>query len=213
MRIGYLYTLTNTINNKVYVGKTYSNIHTRLREHVSESKSERSKSRKLYKAINKYGIDSFVLELIASLEEGLLEIAEQDLISELDSFKLGYNSTKGGDGRRYLKVSDVEIIEEYSKYNNQQKVADILKISVDSVNACLKTNNIAIPKYIAKGVGIRFPEVDINFNSAADAARFLIDCDIAPDSDIRGIAGSLVRVAKGKRKYYKGIKVEYWELV
>ena len=60
--MGYIYCITNLINGKQYVGKTTSTIEERFREHCSDSKKERCERRPLYNAMNKYGIENFVVE-------------------------------------------------------------------------------------------------------------------------------------------------------
>ena len=70
--IGKLYLITNTVNNKKYVGKTYQEVETRFKQHVSDSIRERNKNRPLYRAMRKYGVENFTVELIVSFEEQIL---------------------------------------------------------------------------------------------------------------------------------------------
>lgn len=60
--MAYIYKITNSINGKIYIGKTYKTIEQRFKEHFKDSK--RYKNRPLYRAINKYGIESFKIEVI-----------------------------------------------------------------------------------------------------------------------------------------------------
>lgn len=60
--MGYIYCITNLINNKRYVGKTSTSIEERFQEHCRDSKKERCGKRPLYDAMNKYGIENFVVE-------------------------------------------------------------------------------------------------------------------------------------------------------
>lgn len=55
--IGYIYKITNKINGKVYIGKTTKTVQERWKEHLRESRTERSENRPLYRAIRKYGVD------------------------------------------------------------------------------------------------------------------------------------------------------------
>ena len=89
---GYVYRTTNLINGKIYIGK-----------HRSEGfdTSYKGSGSLLWKAINKYGWESFSTELLAScfsLEE--LNEEEKLLISYFDSNNrsIGYNILPGGDG-------------------------------------------------------------------------------------------------------------------
>ena len=52
---GFIYKITNTINNKVYIGKTLSSIEKRFTEHKEDSRRPQEQIRPLYRAMNKYG--------------------------------------------------------------------------------------------------------------------------------------------------------------
>lgn len=62
--MGYIYLITNKINNKKYVGKTTKSIKERWEEHLKDSKKEKCEIRPLYRAIRKYGIENFTIEEI-----------------------------------------------------------------------------------------------------------------------------------------------------
>ena len=61
--MGYIYKITNDINDKIYIGKTEFNIEKRFQEHIKDSE-KLYKNRPLYNAMNKYGIEHFKIELI-----------------------------------------------------------------------------------------------------------------------------------------------------
>lgn len=68
--MGYIYKITNDINDKVYVGKTLlSSIEERFQEHIKDSKRRKKECRPLYSAMNKYGSDKFHIELIGEYPE------------------------------------------------------------------------------------------------------------------------------------------------
>lgn len=92
-----IYKITNTINNKVYIGQTTQGLLQRQREHVSRfNRGERD--HKLYLAFRKYGIDVFKFEVICvALDASYLNELETLLIKEHNSFNKGYNMTVGGD--------------------------------------------------------------------------------------------------------------------
>ena len=95
--MGYIYKITNTINQKVYIGKTERTIEQRFKEHCEEAFRERGETRPLYRAMRKYGIEAFSIEL---LEETLnTDIREQYWIDFYQSYYCGYNATLGGEGK------------------------------------------------------------------------------------------------------------------
>ena len=62
--IGYIYKITNRLNQKAYIGKTIYTVEERWQEHIRDSKRDRCKDRPLYRAMNKYGIENFSIEQI-----------------------------------------------------------------------------------------------------------------------------------------------------
>lgn len=61
--MGFIYKITNTVNGKIYVGKTTETIERRFYEHKLSVKTGKKQS-KLYSAMKHYGIDNFVVEEI-----------------------------------------------------------------------------------------------------------------------------------------------------
>jgi group I intron endonuclease len=100
---GYIYLITNKVNNKQYVGKTLSTIQKRWNGHCNCAM--RGKCNKFYSAIRKYGKDSFTWTCLgmhnALTKKELNEILSSEeirLIAKFNTFKEGYNSTAGGEG-------------------------------------------------------------------------------------------------------------------
>ena len=60
--MGFIYKITNKINNKVYIGQTCRDLQTRWREHKSKANCEYNNH--LYNAMTKYGAENFIIELI-----------------------------------------------------------------------------------------------------------------------------------------------------
>ncbi len=94
--MGFIYKITNTENDKIYIGKTTKSIEERFTKHLYASQYYHKT--KLYAAINKYGIDKFKIELLEECNDDELSHKEIFWISELDTFVNGYNMTLGGDG-------------------------------------------------------------------------------------------------------------------
>lgn len=89
-----IYKITNTTNNKCYIGQS-RDIEARWAKHLSAYKS--SPDWELYRAFKKYGISAFKFEVIeeCSIEE--LNEREVYWIAQYDSFYNGYNMTLGGE--------------------------------------------------------------------------------------------------------------------
>lgn len=208
--MGYLYVITNKVNGKKYVGKTYDSVSNRWRDHLKKSKSELN--RPLYRAIAKYGSDSFVVETIAEYPENDLEAQEELLIAKLGTFgKNGYNATKGGDGRKYITFTDKEVIDLYTQRKTVLEIAKQLKSSKETINLILNRNNVkrfsdTHIKAMTKASGTKVELIDTAevYESMSDCARDLIALGIANGS-VKQIASNISRAATGSRKSYLGM--------
>jgi group I intron endonuclease len=91
--MGYVYKITNNVNNRIYVGITTESIQERWKKHKSASRYEDTY---IYRAMRKYGIDNFSIEMIEETND--LSEREQYWISKLNTLKPnGYNLTIGGE--------------------------------------------------------------------------------------------------------------------
>lgn len=92
MKKGYIYLITNKLNNKQYVGQTARDVETRFLEHCSETRGHS----KLHNAIQKYGWQNFKVETLE--EVSLTELDEREIywINKLQTRDKGYNIAPGG---------------------------------------------------------------------------------------------------------------------
>lgn len=97
---GYIYSITNELNGKSYIGKT-NDLVRRWKEHCYS----RGNTAILDKAFSKYGLEHFIFEIVAqipfdNIEEmnSVLKQLEVYYISLYDTYHKGYNATIGGDG-------------------------------------------------------------------------------------------------------------------
>ncbi len=99
VKIYRIYKITNTCNQKVYIGFTGTSILRRWKQHVSAAQKN-ARNSKLYAAINKYGEEMFLVKEIFSSKnkKHTLKIKEPYFISFFDSQKSGYNIRPGGEG-------------------------------------------------------------------------------------------------------------------
>lgn len=141
--MGYIYCITNLINEKKYVGKTTYSITKRFQEHCRDSKKEKCERRPLYDAMNKYGIENFVVEELIECPNDELDSYEKMYIEKLQTYgHNGYNATKGGDGSILFDYD--KIIETYALGGTMTECAAKMHCSVDTVKKVLTINNIPI---------------------------------------------------------------------
>lgn len=94
--MGYIYKITNQINGKMYIGKTEKTIEERWKQHIK--KAQQFTNRYLYDAMNHYGYDNFIIEVVEECDNKLLDEKEIYYINFFDTYNNGYNMTLGGDG-------------------------------------------------------------------------------------------------------------------
>lgn len=188
--MGYIYCITNLINNKQYIGKTTYSVTKRFKEHCEDSKRPRCEKRPLYDAMNKYGIENFVVQELLVCDNEELSSYEIQFIDKYQTYSNGYNATKGGDGSILFDYK--EIINLYKKGGNILEVSRKIGCSTDTVRNVLKNNNIDIRPISKEQLyenGLKKclnPKVEVlqlsseekiinSFSSIADAAHWLVD--------------------------------------
>lgn len=180
--MAYIYCITNQINGKQYVGKTTGSVTKRFKEHCSDSKKERCEKRPLYDAMNKYGIENFIVKELIQCEPDELDSYEKLFIEKLDTYHNGYNATKGGDGSILFDYK--EIVKLYQEGKSMTEVASLVHCCIDTVSKVIHMYKIPINKIISgsckqpKAVIQLSKETEEElrtFNSIADAAHWLVD--------------------------------------
>ena len=144
-KIGTLYLISNDINDKLYIGKTYKTLKQRWKMHVSDSKKD-NKNRHLYNAMKKYGIEHFQIKEIGRYEVGKLEEMEKYYIQKYDTYNNGYNCTLGGDGHLVSSKYNTEqkefIIQCFYKYPNVSFLSKVLKVNHKVIDEILNEHGI-----------------------------------------------------------------------
>jgi group I intron endonuclease len=87
----------HTLNGKKYIGYTSKTMEERLQDHIGEALE--GSERHFHRAINKYGSENIVSEVLAEVfNKDEAKKLEETFVEKLDTFKSGYNMTRGGDG-------------------------------------------------------------------------------------------------------------------
>ena len=134
-----IYLIRNKVNNKVYIGQSID-IKRRIKEHIRSAqpekyskKSERDSNTPIHRAMQKYGIDNFEIQILEKCSKEKLnerEIYWIQIFNTTDN-NIGYNLTTGGQNNFALKG------EEHSQAKlTQSEVNEIIKL--------LKSNNLSI---------------------------------------------------------------------
>lgn len=102
-----IYKITNTKNGKVYIGQTTRTLRLRWEQHIRSAKN--GGMSKFYKAIRKYGPESFKVEtLCTAYSKEELNDLEIYFIHKYNSIKKGYNMIDA----RYTNVMDFPDVKE-----------------------------------------------------------------------------------------------------
>lgn len=141
--MGFIYKVTNKINQKVYIGKTLESVEKRYKEHCREVKNKKTNGRPFYFALNKYGIKNFEVETLEEVDNSIIDAREQywiDFYQSYIEYGKGYNATRGGDGT--IKYDYYAIAQDYLKTKNKEQTAKNFHCCVETVRKACKEYNI-----------------------------------------------------------------------
>lgn len=112
-KISAVYQIRNIVTGERYVGSS-KDAYKRWKEHKSPSTWKREPNKKLYKAFQEYGLESFMFAILAPVEPEYLKQVEQEFIGML---KPAYNSNRanGWDIERYKAYLQSEKSKAYQK--------------------------------------------------------------------------------------------------
>ena len=213
--MGYIYKITNQLNQKSYIGQTINSIKERMRKHYDHSLQATTG---IDYAIYKYGKDNFIVEEVCQCDDSQLDELERYYIQLYNTYEDGYNLTLGGQdySTRWI-VNEQEIID---KYNNG-KTIDELAIEYNkgyrTISNLLHRNNVKMHrganpeniigkgKQFQEGDGIKavyIQELDLTFPSLKECAQWLIDNHYSKASSMEMARKSLSRALHSDRKSY-----------
>lgn len=177
--MGYIYKVTNLINQKIYIGLTYRDIQTRWSEH--KSRANNGSTLYFHNAIRKYDLNNFYIEQIDEADGDTLKERERYWINyyKSNNREFGYNLTNGGDGNLQLDYNQI-----YELWNNNYAIVQIaneLNIDRSTVRKILQDyKNFSEQEAINRGLlyqSIKVNKYNLNgefiatFNSLIEAGN------------------------------------------
>lgn len=164
---GYIYLVTNTVNDKKYVGQTRRNIRARWKQHCQYS-NHTNKNSAIDRAIGKYGEDKFTIVQLEFFEadtlnelHGLLneyEIYYIDLYKTL-TIENGYNISAGGSKKNYKEkpVDLYDIDGRFIKtFRSAVEASQYLDTTPTNIIKSCKGESTTVSKHIARYHGQPF---------------------------------------------------------
>lgn len=156
-----IYKITNTKNNRIYIGQTTKSAKERLQKHIIEARCQKNGNRPenyFHSAINKYGEDNFIIEQIDEANS-IEELNDKEIywinFYNCTSKEFGYNLMEGGkSGIKSLETR--QKISEKKKENWQDEElatkmrAGLVKATEKWVEICKNNEEIVVCKYCGK---------------------------------------------------------------
>jgi len=150
--LAYVYKITNTINNKVYIGQTTKSISERFSQHKYTAqrivtdpnlpKDNRRFHMPIAIAMAKHGIENFNIEIVEECHPEQLDEKEIYWIQFYQSYdmKFGYNATLGGSlTKNYItKEKADEIIRKFNEGDSLHKLADYFHLGESTILILLR---------------------------------------------------------------------------
>ena len=114
MKISGIYKITNTATGDFYIGSS-KDVKRRWIEHKCQSRWKNYPNNQMYMDMQKFGVNNFVFEVLAEVEESFLKEKEQEFIETLNPTYNQMNA-KGLNTERYKETK-----KEYRKSNKFKK--------------------------------------------------------------------------------------------
>lgn len=145
---GIIYIITNSINNKVYIGQTIQTLENRWKAHCRNKCSSNEMNMRIKRAILKYGKQNFSITELERCKVTELDEREIYYIKLYNSYNEGYNSTLGGkSGTKKLKLDieqQHECIELYKLGFSLREVAKEFNVDKATIKHIIELSNIPL---------------------------------------------------------------------
>ena len=153
-RRGEIYIVTNDINDKVYIGKTYAGYLRRSHQHKTDALRTNEdgwyiSTTKFHISMREIGVEHFKVEKICEADEGELEKLEIYYIKLYNSYYNGYNATLGGDTGVRIEISDSDaerVLDLYSKGFSIVQIEQLVDLSHFIVLSVLRNHGVDTDK-------------------------------------------------------------------
>lgn len=207
--MAFIYVITNLINGTQYVGKTTEpSIEDRWKRHVWDTNRRKTEKRPLYDVFKKYGFENFKIEQLEECSVEILSERESYWIDKLDTYKNGYNATRGGDGK--LLYDYKEIANKYKEIGAIYKTANFFGCDPDTVRkACYEYNVKILKSYEVNRCKVVMLPDNIIFNNTTEAARYILSLNKSKTKNIKSISSNIRRVCTKQRKTAYGYTWKY----
>lgn len=141
MSVGYIYLISNDVNDKKYVGQTVRDIHVRFDEHCFDPRSTSI----IHTAIQDIGYRHFSIKLLETVDIAKLEEREKYWVEYYDAYFNGYNGTPDGGFSKTAQrrdFSQVQVIENGLIFDSccdmARQISAITKWSIGFLNSKIK---------------------------------------------------------------------------
>jgi len=153
---GYIYCITNIINNKKYIGATTRTVEKRFKQHLSDAKNNRNNGCTCIKnAMQEYGQECFIIEtlLICTIKD--IDFYENNFIKLYNTITPnGYNLKTGGNlGSKHSEETKIKI----GNAHKEKKVSEETKTLIGNTSKyrnMSEENKIKI-KYALDKLGLK----------------------------------------------------------
>lgn len=214
--MSYIYKITNLVNGKEYIGQTSLSIQERFKQHIHDASKGYYNNRPLYNAINKYGVENFIIEKLEERSSQEVNQKEIEYINKFNTYSNGYNATLGGEGNSTIDYN--KVLEEYQNGLTAGQIAKDMNHDIKQITRILKSNGISKEEIIKRGndsqgcplyqLNKKTNEILEKFDSVAKAAQYLKDNNVSKDT-VGGISAHICQCCNGIRKTAYGFIWRY----